>query len=355
MGGTEHALHTLLKNIDRAKFEPVGVVVLKAHREMAKKWEETGVPVVALGMNSIPTPSVLSRLKSIIAEKKPDVVHAFLYHSIQSVRFLKVFGEKFRLVTSPRVNYRFAPAIPMIVDSLLKSEDDLILCESEAGRKSLIAEHAYPAGKVAVAWNSVDTERYAFDAASRKKVRAEWGVGDDEIVVGAVGRLHDQKGFDLLIEAVNLLKGDPVKFRTVIVGEGPRKEMLSRMAAAAARPVFLTGERTDIPAVLSAFDIFVQSSRYEGLSNALLQALSVGLPAVATAVDGTVDVAKDGENMLLAKPEDPLPLSVGIGLLLEKPSLREKLKLNARMTAAQFTVARMVGGFEQAYKNLLPG
>jgi glycosyltransferase involved in cell wall biosynthesis len=83
-----------------------------------------------------------------------------------------------------------------------------------------------------------------------------------------------------------------------------------------------------------------------------MEAMAVGRPIVATAVDGTMDLARDGENMLLCRPEDPISLSLGIATLAEKPDLRKKLSDGARSTAEQFTVEKMVRQLEKIYLEL---
>ena len=351
-GGTEKALLTLLRNIDRTRFVPAAVLVLKKKREMAAEWEKAGVPVYEFGMGRWPSPLLLARLFAAIRKHRPDVLHAFLYHSIQIARLLHVFDSSFRLITSPRVNYRFAPRPALLVDRMLRGQDALSLCESAAGKRSLVDVHGYPVSKVAIAWNSVDRDRFSFDPSGRDKVRREWGVAPDEILIGSVGRLHHQKGYDVLVEALGTLEGSHGRFKAVIVGAGPEKEMLEADALRASIPARFVGERTDIPAVLSAFDIYVQSSRYEGLSNALLEAMSVGCVCLATAVDGTTDFAKDGENLLLARPDSATALAVGLATLIEKTALRKQLSTNAKLTAATFTVGRMIQGFQEAYDHV---
>jgi len=227
------------------------------------------------------------------------------------------------------------------------------VCESNAGRKELLGR-GYPEERIRVAPNGVDTQAYARDISARARLRAEWGVSDEHLVVGAVGRLHPQKGYDLLIRAAAELASSKVPFRVMIAGEGHHLKDLTRLAQNLSVPVTFLGRRNDVSSLLSAFDIYVQSSRYEGMSNALLEALAAGLPCAATAVDGTLDFAKDGENMLLIKPDDATSLAVGIGFLLEKPGLRERLSENATITARNQSVERMVRSFEEAYNDARP-
>ena len=353
VGGTEKALHNLLLHMDRQLVNPCGVVVLKNKREMAVEWEKTGVPVISLGLGKWPSPLLFGKFCREVRSRRPTIVHAFLYHSIKLSRLVRLFNSSFKLVTSPRVNYRFAPKLALSLDRCLKSMDDQTLCESEAGRQSLVKNLNYASEKTSVAWNSVDPNKYCFKAESRARIRSEWHIADSDVLVGAVGRLHGQKGFDVLIKALEHVQKGPVSFKAVIVGQGPEESALKRLALERGVPVIFAGERNDVPDILSALDIYVQSSRYEGLSNALLEAMSCGRPCVATAVDGTLDFSKDGENMLLVKPEDDVSLGVAVGLLLEKPALRAKLAGNATITAKEFSLERMMQGFEKAYRSVL--
>jgi glycosyltransferase involved in cell wall biosynthesis len=352
IGGTEKALLTVLQRLDRSRFRPAGVIVIKGRREMVEAWEATGVPVHTIGMGRWPTPWALSKLRRILSDIKPDLVHAFLYHAIQFSR-LASRNQPWPLVTSPRVNYRFASPIAIGIDRALRKRDAMSLSESRAGRQTLI-DLGYPPEQVRVAENGVDVGAFERNSEARERLRREWAVAPGEVIVGAIGRLHRQKGFDLLMEAAAHLIEGPVKFRVVIAGAGPERAALTALAARLGVPTLFLGERTDVPAVLSAFDIFVQSSRYEGMSNALIEAMAAGLPCAATAVDGTLDFSRDGENLVLVRPEDSVALGVAVGFLLEKPDLRRRLAENAIITARNLSVERMVGAFHEAYQTVIP-
>lgn len=354
IGGTEKVLLTLLRRMDRARFTPAGVVVLKTFREMGRAWAAEGVPVVELGMGRIPTPLLLLRLKRALAGFRPDVVSAFLFHAIQASRALRLASPNlYRLVTSPRVNYRFAPALARALDSIGRRLDDVVVTESESSRQALVSESGYDDARVQVAPNGVDTAVYRPDANARAELRREWVIPDDTVIVGAVGRLHHQKGFDLLLQALATIRSLPVKFQVVVAGDGPEAGRLRFLSERLGVPVRWLGNRNDVPRVLAATDIYVQSSRYEGLSNALLEAMSAGCACVATAVDGTRDIAEDGKNLLLVRPDDATALGVAIGLLLERGALRRSLAENAMITARSRSVDAMVNAFQTAFDRSL--
>lgn len=350
IGGTERVLHSLIKGLDPALFSPCAILVLKTKKEMAVEWEREGIRVISFGMKRWPSLALLWRVARIISREKPDIVHAFLFHSIQVARMVHLFNSTFHLVTSPRVNYKFAPPAALKLDALLKNQDSLTLSESEAGKKSLVSIQDYDPSKILVAWTHVDPNKFSLNLELREKIRREWGVQPHELLIGSVGRLHVQKGYDLLVKAFNSLEGLGTSYKAVVVGDGPERKALEDLAFTLSVPIRFVGARTDIPAVLSAFDIYVQSSRYEGLSNALLEAMSVGCACIATSVDGTMDFAKDGQNLVLARPDDSDSLALALATLIEKPSLREHLSAHAKMTAADFSLERMIKNFQKAYQ-----
>jgi glycosyltransferase involved in cell wall biosynthesis len=353
VGGTEKVVTTLLEKIDRSRFTPVGVAVLKEKRDTEVKWSALGIPVAAFGMKKFPTPSLVAALGRQLNDWQSDVVHAFLFHSIQTARLLKLRGVAWKLVSSPRVNYAFAPKTALWIDKLMKRWDDAVLCESQAGRRYLIEKLRYDAAKIYVALNGVDPDMYSAQPSARAQLRREWGVGDDDVLIGSVGRLHPQKGYDVLVSALAELRRSRQKYKAVLAGEGPERDALKARIDATGVPVKLLGQRNDVVSILSALDIYVQSSRYEGLSNALLEAMSCGRACVATAVDGTLDFAQDGENMVLVRPDDAASLALGLGTLLEKPALRLKLAENATIAARRLTLENMVRDIELTYQAAL--
>lgn len=152
----------------------------------------------------------------------------------------------------------------------------------------------------------------AGEALSRGEARARLGLGPDVFVIGWVGRITEEKGLDVFLRAVALLPtGDVI---ASIIGDGPERSAAEALAAelGVAERLMWHGTVADAGQHFRAFDAFVLSSRTEGTPIALFEAMSAGVPVVATAVGGVPDVAGGGAGALLVPPEDPVALAAGI-------------------------------------------
>jgi glycosyltransferase involved in cell wall biosynthesis len=166
-------------------------------------------------------------------------------------------------------------------------------------------------------------------AAQRRQARAELGLPADATVVGAVGRLTYQKAPDDFLAALRALGRPGVT--GVWVGDG---ELAGQVAARAAslpgNQVLLAGQRSNVPQLLPAFDVFALPSRYEGLPTAVVEAMVCGIPVVATAVNAVGDVVIPGETGLLVPPGRPDLLAEAVGFLLDTPAAAARMAATAR-------------------------
>lgn len=358
VGGAEKTLYTLATLVNPQFYPLAGVVTLKPKGFYAKRLEEAGVPVFSLDLKK-PKAGVqeLQKLAVIIQKTRPTIVHALMYQAMQLCRAARRLGyAEFKLVSSPRVHYRTRTGLSLWVDRLLKKSDDILISECEASRKYLVERLGYPPEKVVRVYNGVDIAGWPPSKAERRKRRAELGIKDDQFLIGAVGRLDAQKGHVYLLEAVAKLKlMQPVK--CAIVGEGPLRrhleETIKRLGLK--EDVRLVGEQDDVPSWLSAFDVFVQPSLWEGLPNAMMEAMALGLPVVATRVDGVPEAVAHEISGLLCAPKDSQALVTPIQDLIADPGLRARLGEGARQVISQnFTLIDMIHNYESAYAKLAP-
>ena len=186
--------------------------------------------------------------------------------------------------------------------------------------------------------------------AERGPARDELGVNDDDVVVMCVANLRREKALDELVEAARQALSVSPRLRFVSVGQGPLAADLDRWiedAGIGDRFVAL-GYRTDVARLLSAADIFTLSSHHEGLPVALMEALALGLPVVATTAGGVPDAA--GDAGLVSDVGDPAALAAGYVRLANDPAERERLAAAATRRADAFSIDRAVAEIAAVYE-----
>lgn len=187
------------------------------------------------------------------------------------------------------------------------------------------------------------------------RARRSFGIGETEVVVGTISCFKPQKALDDFVRLADLISRICPKVKFLIVGDGVLRAkieaMISRLKLA---PRFLlTGWRRDIPEILSAMDVFVLTSLWEGLPVSILEAMSAGLPVVATHTGGIADVIVEGETGFLVPCKDSVSMLKKILPLLEDPRLRDRIGRNARARIGEeFSTENMARITENLYFRL---
>lgn len=182
--------------------------------------------------------------------------------------------------------------------------------------------------KVQVVGNGTDLETFVPDADARRRLRTELGVGDDEVLVGGVGRLVAEKGLREFVGAARALAG-----RAVFVWVGPSDPDKADAVAREDRAVRFLGERSDMVAVFNALDVFALPSYREGFSRSAMEAAACGAAMVLSDIRGCREIGSDGRELLLARPRDVGSLTEAVGRLVGDGALRSRLGAAARARA----------------------
>jgi glycosyltransferase involved in cell wall biosynthesis len=209
---------------------------------------------------------------------------------------------------------------------------------------------------IEVVLNGIDVEKFnpaALDAAS---TRSELGIPNDVMVIGTVAVFRRQKALHDWIEAAHLVHTAKPETHFIVVGNGPlRAELMKKVGAyGMSNVIHFPGLKEDVRPYLGVMDVFVISSIFEGLPLALLEAMAMGCPVVATSVGGIPEVIQHGENGYLVKASAPKSLAVQISSLLDSPEERRRVGVNARKTIEErFSVRRMMRQLEATYLDVL--
>lgn len=193
----------------------------------------------------------------------------------------------------------------------------------------LLLTHAIPPSRIVSIPNGIDTVRFSLaDGAERRSLRAKLKLPPDQPIVVFAGRLHKVKQIDVLLRAWSGVAGGHL----VILGDGDERQPLTELAHELKLDgsVEFRGMEPDVTDYLRAADVFVLPSASEGLSVALLEAMSSGLVPVATAVGGAVDLIRDGDNGRLVRPGDVEGLRMALGQMIASPEWSRAAGLKAR-------------------------
>ena len=179
--------------------------------------------------------------------------------------------------------------------------------------------------------NAIDVKEFRCKL-TREEARCRFEKGHRGLLLGAMGRLSPEKGFDLLIRAADRLLADGVDVTLWIAGEGDSRPQLETLIQQLGRSdrIHLLGQVADVKCFFQALDIFVLSSVREGLPNVLLEAMSLSVPVVATRVAGVPALVREGENGVLVAPGDMVELVAGIGRIAADADVRRRLALAGR-------------------------
>jgi glycosyltransferase involved in cell wall biosynthesis/GT2 family glycosyltransferase len=258
----------------------------------------------------------------------------------------------FELASGKRAGIRTKKLVKKILTFCL----DYTIAVSQANKRLLVRDYEVNPFRVKLIRNCVDIDKYAFSAEGRSRVRREFNVTDDQFLVGTVARFSFQKGHEFTIEAIpKILEAFP-QTRFLFVGDGPEHDRLSaRIRQQQLEPyVFFAGVREDIAGVLSALDLFLLTSIFEGLPLSILEAMAAGLPVIATRVSGTPEAVLHNLTGLLIPRADSSAVSNAVIELLGKPQLRRWMGEQGRaLVRQQFNKSFMVKQVEDIYDNLI--
>ncbi|MDY6913650.1 MAG: glycosyltransferase [Planctomycetota bacterium] len=351
--GAERCVYELARRLDGRRFD-VQVVSLRGGA-VADRLHACGVKVSVLGVRGRWDLLKLATLTSILRRERIDLLHTHLFHADLAGRPAAYLASVPHIVHTVHVaEGRFRPW-QFAAARLLAGCCDRIICVSESVRSFHARRSGLPLRRYSVVPNGIDAAAFARDEAARSRLRAQWGVGPDEILLAAVGRLDRQKGTDVLLAAMEQLTARKWGGKLVLAGDGPERRIVENFIAHTdcGKKVRLLGFVDDVQGLLSAADIFVMPSRWEGWPLALAEAMAAQLPIVASDAPGICDVLVDGQTGLMVLPEDAAALAKAIERLAGDAELRTRLAQAARREVVQkHSIEKNIARHEEIYEEV---
>jgi glycosyltransferase involved in cell wall biosynthesis len=303
--------------------------------------------------------SLLSGLKfaGVLHDFKPDIVHShvrnyfvnlllFLHPRIR--RIYSEHGGSFDPATSPEDINRYKKFYQRFIRHY-----HLVLTNAEYLRQEILAWTGLPAENVKIYHYGIDTRRYG-DRSKRESLRHEWGITPQEMVVGIVGRLVEQKGIDDFLGVAHEIRKTDSQCRFIIVGDGPLRASLTQLAQQLEVPVTFLGDRQDLPLLLPAFDVFIFTSRWEPFGIIILETFASRIPVVGFKVPGMEAIVQKGGGGILVENRDSRRLAQEVIALLRNPEQYKHLSSQAyENVKINFDVHTKISLLEQDYHAIL--
>lgn len=348
VGGMENGLVNLINRMPGDRYRHA-VVSLTDCTRFVERISRDDVPIVTLQKKPGHDLGLHARLYRTFRHLRPAIVHTRNLAAVEAVvsaaaAFVphRVHGEHGRDVQDPegrRLRYRWLRrALAPMVDRYVAVSREL--------ERYLLSDVGVPARKVVRITNGVDAER--FQPADCRP--------EGPVTIGSVTRMQEVKDPLTLARAFVQLLSRGVDARLVLVGDGPLlpevRELL-RGAESSGRAIF-AGSREDVPELLRSFDVFALSSRVEGISNTILEAMATGLPVAATRVGGNAELVEDGVTGTLVPPRDPEALAEALARYVADARLRREHGSRARSKVEkEFGLDGMIARYLGVYDGLL--
>jgi glycosyltransferase involved in cell wall biosynthesis len=359
--GAEVQVVTLLEALKQFPDLELSALLLN-HGRLADEFRLRGIPVTVCDESRLGLVQLLLAVTNQLKEIRPDVLHSHRYKE----HILGALAGK--LSTNPltvQTYHGLEENLPgwlgfkMHLYNGVNTAVGKATADGIVGVSSEIAnvlEGRYPSADVRCIRNGVDLARVV-PTIERSAMRAQLGIASDTLVVGTVGRLMPIKGLEYLIGAFAQLRRQrgSQECKLVIVGDGPLRAALGQSAEShgLARDVKFLGMRTDVYNLMGVFDVLVLSSLHEGVPMVLLEAMSLGVPIVATCVGGIPEILEDGKEAVLVPAKDPEALARAMGVVAGSPELRAELIRAARVRVeTQFSIQSSAANTRDMYRSL---
>jgi glycosyltransferase involved in cell wall biosynthesis len=359
IGGAQRQLLELMRRLDRRRYQAV-VCPLWPLMALEADYQKTGWPIIRTHKRAHLDISVAWRLAREMRAFRPHIVHTFLFTGNLWGRLASALAKPPAVISTMMSVMPQAKRQPYmaLVNQVLAGVTDVLTFDSRRGQREYGLSGIRRQPSLMVIHNGADLQRFE---ASRfqaviPEIRRSLGIEDNCPILGNIARLTEQKGQEVLLQAVNLLIRKGQNLKVVLVGGGPKRPELENLVDTLGIKdhVFFLGPRHDLPELLSLFDIFVLSSHWESLPVIILEAMAMAKPVVATDVAGVSEMVEHEVTGLLVEPDKPHLLAQTILSLLDNPGLAAPMGAAGRKRVeCEFSVGRMVAETTALYDDLL--
>jgi glycosyltransferase involved in cell wall biosynthesis len=342
----------LLANIDTTKFLPL--VIVGEEGKLKKEIKKLGVECMLLRMprfkwlNPFPFFAGIWRIFNFVRKEKINLIHS------NTSRAALYAGPVAKILSIPLIWHVRVPPSDFLLDRFLVLFSSGIIAVSRIVKRRFVW---LKKDIVETIHNGVDTRKFS-PGLAQDGLMKKFQIDSQDILIGAVGRLSPEKGLEYLISAIREVVNTYPRTKVLIVGDGDEKYRLSLQEKVKdlelSSHIILIGFYEDVPQILRCLDIFSLPSLTEGFNRSLLEAMACGLPVVATAVGGNVEIVQDGVNGLLVPHSNPGALASAITEMLKDKEKAREMGLEGKLLVEEnFSIEKNVKRIEKLYLQIL--
>lgn len=352
VGGAQHNMLQGLPRLDPEKYEHV-ICSIMDRMQMAEQFRRVGIEVHSLGLRRKTDIAVALRLRNLLKQIRPDVMHTYLLHGNVLGRVVGRLTGVPSIVGS-ELTIGQARLWGRIATKLTNPLTDAVEVNSVTGGKAAAKDLGVPTGKIEVVLPGLDLGEFE-PTVERDMVRAELGVESSKHLVLYIGRLRPVKGVEYGIKAFAKALTQYPKMHMALAGEGAQRSELESLVGALGitENVSFLGVRNDLPDLLSAADSVLMPSLTEGFPRVAVEAMAAGKPVIATEVGGVPEAITHRESGILVPAKDIESMSMALVDLVRDVDLQERLRTAARMHVEQnYSVEKYVARLDEIYSRL---
>ena len=354
-GGVQQMILNLFKGLDKDCFEPVALAIENSGA-IGKDIEREGFRVINLGLKrgSLSFIKIIWELQKVFWKERPHIVHGSSYYPSTYSRVAAKLAGVPVLISHEHSVFKTKRPKRQIISNIISRFTDMHIAVSKSVKNQVIKWYKIPESKVTVIYNGVDTGLFR-RIKSIEQAKEEINISSDIFVVGYVGRLDPGKGHQYLFEAVGKIK-EKYNIRCVVVGTGRHENDIKELAekSGVSGITDFLGLRRNVADLLSAMDVFVLPSFQEGFSNALIEAMAMECPVIASDIPGNDEAFINGKQGIFVQPGNSSALADAIEQLYKDKESRLKISVEARKSIEeQFSIKKHVEKMENLYLNLL--